>query len=369
MHAASVGEAFMALPVMQQVRRALPRVQIAYTFFSPSAEAGAAAMPADFADYLPFDTATSMRAALDALAPAVLVFTKADVWPVLTREASARGIRLGLISASVPAASKRTHGLASTLTSAAYASLDIIGAASSEDVAQLSLAGARTDHVRVAGDTRYDQAWARAHSTPSNTELVDALRNDRATLVAGSTWPVDEHELLPAWLRLRAEVPHARIIIVPHEPRDAHVASLHRWAAAHHLTAARIGEPPASEADVVIVNRTGVLADVYGIATIAYVGGGFHAAGLHSVVEPAVFRVPTIIGPRHAASRDARLMLAAGGLATATDADSMHGILLRLFTNPGERAAMSDALGGVVSAELGATERSFEIIRELLGPM
>jgi 3-deoxy-D-manno-octulosonic-acid transferase len=55
----------------------------------------------DFRDVLPFDGTSDARAALTALAPTALVFSKLDVWPTLAREASARGVRLGLISATL----------------------------------------------------------------------------------------------------------------------------------------------------------------------------------------------------------------------------------------------------------------------------
>jgi len=46
-----------------------------------------------------------------------------------------------------------------------------------------------------------------------------------------------------------------------------------------------------------------------------YTGGGFHDAGLHSVLEPAAFGAPVLFGPRHAMSRDAGLLIARGGAA------------------------------------------------------
>ena len=54
-----------------------------------------------------------------------------------------------------------------------------------------------------------------------------------------------------------------------------------------------------------------MLADLYAVADVAFVGGGFHGAGLHSILEPAAFGVPVIFGPQHASSRDAGALLAA----------------------------------------------------------
>jgi len=48
--------------------------------------------------------------------------------------------------------------------------------------------------------------------------------------------------------------------------------------------------------DVILIDRVGVLGDLYGAADLAFVGGGFHSAGLHSVIEPAAFGVPVLLG-------------------------------------------------------------------------
>ena len=355
----------MALPLLQSVRRAVPSVQIAYTFYSPSAETIARQMNADFTDYLPFDSASSARMTLDALNPTAIVFIKADVWPALVREAAAQDVRLALVSASIPASSRRTSGVGSMLTRDAYGTLDAIGAASHDDADRIIAAGARASRVRVTGDTRYDQAWARAHAEPRNSETVSKLASTRPTLVAGSTWRSDERELLPAWLELLGSVPGSRLIIAPHELAEAHLLSIDEWARSSSLSVARLNEATA-DTDVVIVDCMGVLADLYALATVAYVGGGFHGSGLHSLVEPAVFHAPVIIGPNNGDSRDAMMMLDAGGAISVDGVAQMARALARLMADDSERAARADGIGSVVAAELGAVDRSFEIVRELL---
>src|ERR671934_1898988 len=76
MHAPSVGEGLQARPVLALMRARHPEVQLAYTFFSPSAEEFSRTLDVDFRDYLPFDVAGDMRSAVDALRPRALVFSK-----------------------------------------------------------------------------------------------------------------------------------------------------------------------------------------------------------------------------------------------------------------------------------------------------
>ncbi|PYO92891.1 MAG: 3-deoxy-D-manno-octulosonic acid transferase, partial [Gemmatimonadetes bacterium] len=84
MHAPSVGEGLQAKPVLETLRAEHPDWQLAFTFFSPSAERLARNLPVDIADYLPLDRPSEVSAVLDALQPTALVFSKLDVWPELT---------------------------------------------------------------------------------------------------------------------------------------------------------------------------------------------------------------------------------------------------------------------------------------------
>lgn len=373
-HAPSVGEGLMARPVLALARARRPDVQVAYSFFSPSAERFARGLVdrglADAADYLPFDTRGDASALLDVLRPRALVFSKLDVWPTLVGEAAARGVKLGLISASLAEGSSRRGGPASRLLRETYARLDRVGAVDQADAARLVALGVRRTAIRVTGDTRYDQALARAQGVDRAGALLApfAAGSPRFTLVAGSTWPADETHLLAAWQRLAVAegARRARLVVAPHEPDAAHLAPIERWAAGVGLSLARLDAPGAADADVVLVDRVGVLAELYAVADAAFVGGGFHAAGLHSVVEPAAFGVPVLFGPRHGASRDAALLLAAGGAASVSSADAIAAHLGRWRAEPGARDAAGRAALAVAESGLGAAGRSWELVAELL---
>ncbi|HUF26542.1 MAG TPA: glycosyltransferase N-terminal domain-containing protein [Gemmatimonadaceae bacterium] len=364
-HAPSVGEGLQARPVLELLRAERAELQLAYTHFSPSAATFAAGLPVDFRDYLPFDTRADAAIAIDALRPAALIFSKLDVWPVLSRVASERRVRLGLISATVAALSSRRRGVGVALVRDAYGRLDAVGAISDEDAERLLALGVRPDALSVTGDTRYDQVWARASRADHAGPLLGPLASDRATLVAGSTWPADERVLLRAWERVREVHPRARLIVAPHEPTPAHLASIERWCAARRIPIARLSAADAESA-VVLVDRVGVLGDLYALADAAYVGGGFHAAGLHSVLEPAAFGAPVLVGPRHKGSRDAGLLLATGGAVEAGSAADLAAALEQWFADPTARAAAGESARDTVRRGLGAARRSMEVVARLL---
>jgi 3-deoxy-D-manno-octulosonic-acid transferase len=366
MHAPSVGEGLQARPVLERARAHSAPTQLAYTYFSPSARAFAESLDVDFRDVLPFDVASDMRAALAALSPTALVFSKLDVWPTLAREASRRGTRLGLVSATLAATSSRRSGMAARLLRDAYAHLDRVGAISTEDADRLIALGVPARRVTVTGDTRYDQVWERVQRLDRAQPLLARLLSDRPTLVAGSTWPSDERRLLPAWSRIASRHPRARLIIAPHEPTRSHLEPIEGWARDARLRVVRLGAADAAEADVIVVDRVGVLGDLYALATMAFVGGAFHAAGLHSVLEPAAFGVPVLFGPRYAGSRDATLLLDADAAVAAADPAALERALDRWVSHADEARAAGKAARALVHAGLGAAGRSYALVAELM---
>lgn len=373
-HAPSVGEGLQVTPVLARLRAQRPDVQVAYTHFSPSAMAFAARIGADFHAFLPFDIADDMRTAVAALAPDVLIFSKLDVWPGLVRAAHDAGVRIGMISATLAESSGRRSGLSAALTRDAYATLDAVGAIAADDAARLAELGVRTSAIVVTGDTRYDQVWARAALADTAAPWLARFRaSPRPTLVAGSTWPADERVLLPAWqqfsdeMRGRAPLARPRLILAPHEPTAAHIDPLAHWARSAQLSALTLHTDGDADADVVLVDRVGVLGELYALADVAYVGGGFHSAGLHSVIEPAAYGAPVLFGPRHHASRDAAVLLAAGGSCSVVNAEALTAQLTRwLGTHSAERATAGAQAQETVRAGIGAADRATALVSRLL---
>ena len=381
MHAPSVGEGLQARPIAHQLRTLHPDVQQAYTFFSPSAEAFAQSVGADITDYLPFDGVREADAMLDALQPSLLVFVKLDVWPVLVERATARGIPVALLSATLAARSGRTGVWSRLLLHEAYRSLRGVGAIDAVNGERLVRLGVQRAALEVTGDTRFDQVWARAQGVDRTRPVLQAMSSARPTLVAGSTWPADEAVLLPAFARTlqvhggahRDSGGHdhrPRLVIAPHEPTPSHLAPIQEWARTAGLSCATLSEAEedrtAAACDVIVVDRVGVLGDLYALADVAFVGGGFHRAGLHSVIEPAAFGVPVLCGPRHEMSREAGLLLAAGGARAIPNAVALASALQEWLTDVPARTRAGDAARTVVHAELGATERSVQLLQRLL---
>ena len=165
---------------------------------------------------------------------------------------------------------------------------------------------------------------------------------------------------------MREKIPDARLIIAPHELSDAHLKSIERWALASSVVLAQVDSANAPHADVILVNRYGLLGDLYALADAAFVGGGFHSAGLHSVLEPAAFGAPVLFGPGITKSRDAQKLAAVRGGAIVKGSPDLVLRLRDWLGSSAARDAAGDKAREMVEAGVGAAERSYALVVGLL---
>lgn len=394
-HAPSVGEGLMAQAIIAALRERRPDVQVAFTHFSPSAERIAESVGADVAGYVPWDTRGPVRRALAALRPSAVAFVRTEVWPVLTREARRAGARLLLVNAVLAEESSRLSWLGRSFLESVYRRLDGLGAVSEDHARRYERLGVPPGAIRVTGDARFDQVLARVEArrlrqarqrlfdpaaagdpgleatTPGTFDVLRLLRDPgRFTVVCGSTWERDEQVLAAALGVLRRELP-LRLVVAPHEPTEAHLSALETRLERAGLRHARLGALKAAAGPgdqgpkvpgAVLVDRLGLLADLYAVADLAYVGGGFRSAGLHSVVEPAALGVPVLFGPRHGNAREAAALVEAGGGFVVESAGELEARVRGFASEREALLAAGRAAEAYVASEGGAAARNVELI-------
>src|SRR5574341_366087 len=313
-HAASVGEGLAALPVCRRLRAARPATPIVLSYTSSSSRRWPVGWPLDYADFLPADEPGPVAAMLEALRPRLLIFSRADVWPELAWAALARQRPVALVGGAVSRRSGRLRWPVRRMLRSVYRGLAYAGAASGPDGARLLRLGVRPDILEITGDPRHDQViervpdWAAVRPLSSWAAAGDVL-------VAGSTHPQDDRLLLEAYSHVRQRRPAARLLLCPHQPGPARTTWIQ--ARAHGLGIDALpwrGDSMDRETSCVILERMGVLADLYLLGMLAYVGGGL-GSGVHAVIEPAACALPVIVGPRGHSDEVTRLLQAGGAAA------------------------------------------------------
>ncbi len=301
----------------------------------------------------------------------MVVFTKTEAWPVLVAESARRGVPVAMVGGTVPPGAGRGRWPARALLREVWRSMTLVGAITEEDADGFRRLGVRDEAIRVTGDPGIDSAAQRATAADPGAPWLRPLHEDpRPTVVAGSTWPADDAVLLPALRSLRGIVPEVRAVLAPHEPDSEHVGALVRDLRADGWSVATLGEVEergdARGVDVVVVDRVGVLAQLYTVGAAAFVGGGFHDAGLHSVLEPAAARLPVTFGPRHANARAAGQLLAEGGAREVEGSVGLAEVLALWTSDEAERRYAGERAFGYIQRHLGAAERSAALLDDLL---
>jgi len=369
-HAASVGEQQVLEPVLHRLLRARPDVRIVQTHTSPSVLPTACPAAVRHRDYLPWDEPGAIATTLDALAPALLLFGRGDLWPELVSSTAARGIPVAVAGATVRAGSARLRTPARLALRDAYRHVRWLGAATSANAERWSRLGVPAEDITVTGDPRHDRILERiADLGPAGA--VRAWAGGAPVFVAGSIEPDDDSVLAFALARLASATPELRTVLVPHVAVETRIEWIRRGLAKHGVAAGLWRGPangPLPVAPVVIAATRGVLADLYLGADIAYVGGGFRRGRLHAVAEPAAVGLPVIVGPRWQAAIDAEPMVTSGGAMPLAGRDAgthLARIVSRLAPDADERTRRGMAARAVLTD--GAAEATARAVLSLVG--
>ena len=154
-----------------------------------------------------------------------------------------------------------------------------MAAVGADDAGRLIGLGAAANTTHVTGDPGIDSAAQRVRAVEQAApHLRPFAAPRRPTIVAGSTWPSDETVLVPALVAVRRHHPSLRAVIAPHEPSEEAVRALEARAQREGWRSARLGQVESvgacGDADLVVVDRVGVLAELYTVGDVAWVGGG-----------------------------------------------------------------------------------------------
>jgi 3-deoxy-D-manno-octulosonic-acid transferase len=243
-----------------------------------------------------------------------------------------------------------------------------LGAASAGDASRWARLGVPEQSIVVTGDTRHDQVLERITRLRLVRPLLEWARGQTA-LVAGSTDRCDARLLLDAFSQVRAYHADARLILVPHDCSEGRIAQVIAIAdQACVRTEVWDGGIPKPETHCLVVNAMGMLADIYAVGHMAYVGGGFVRGGLHAVVEPAALGLPVIVGPLYESGVDASLLVELGG-AVALPRRAADNTMLLTWRNWIDEPNARNAAGLNARRALrqGAATTTVTALLELLG--
>ncbi len=313
-HVSSVGELEQVRPVIEALKKQNFVVYLSY--FSSSVPRLVKDWSfVDYADFLPLDFPSEMEKILEILRPKLLVFNRYDLWPNLMHKSRQRGIPIVVVNASIPP--QGWFGKFSVWARKqlfywvdGWTFVDANAAQQWEPVVYGRVKGL------VTGDPRVDRALQRVDVAIQEGKAKEKLfywKKKSFCFVTGSTWVEDEAVILDFWSKFSGD---KSLVIVPHEPTPEHLQQLQgklKQKGLSWMLFSQLNAP--CDAEVLIVDQRGILAELYALGKFAYVGGGF-GRQIHSVVEPVAHGIPVVFGPHYHRSPEALSLIAAGGAKT-----------------------------------------------------
>lgn len=357
-HTASLGEFEQGRPVIEEVRERYPGYRILLTFFSPSGyEIRKNYAGADMVFYLPMDTQRNARLFLEITQPRLAIFIKYETWFNYLSILREKDIPSLLVSAVVypqqfsfspwSAFMKKTLALFSHIF------------AQSDDAFEMLKEHQIETAYSLGGDTRYDRVKSLSDLQFQHKGIEQFLDN-QAVIVAGSTWHDDEKMLAT----LRNDQPQLKLIIAPHEPSQKNISTLKDLFPESILFSAIDTTDHPAQYKVLIIDCIGLLSKLYRYATVAYVGGGFNKAGIHNILEAAVYGNLVIFGPNYAKANEANEMINHSLAFSFSTVDELQQKMRELQKHPDLLLEKNSLAKQFVDEHTGATRKIIQLIED-----
>ena len=116
---------------------------------------------------------------------------------------------------------------------------------------------------------------------------------------------------------------------------------------------------------VMIVDSVGLLTKIYSYADIAYVGGGMGKTGLHNTLEPAVFKIPVIIGNNFDKFNEVKKLVELGGIISICNQQEFDEKINELINSKVKRANIGEINFRFIQNNLGASKKIVQLLNKL----
>ncbi len=355
-HCSSLGEFEQGRPVIEAIKSKYSGYKILLTFFSPSGyEVRKNYQGADYVFYLPADTRKNAGKFVQLLNIKLAIFVKYEFWKNYLKVLNRNNVPVILISAIF-----RPNQLFFRWYGKSYAKvLNYISYffVQNEESAQL-LKSLGINNVTVAGDTRLDRVYEIYKSGETDKKVAKfASGSEESLIVAGSTWEKDE-EILTRYINSSAGM---RMIIAPHEVHSEHIRKLINMLNVPYS----IYTKEESSGKVLLIDTIGILNKAYRHAKIAYVGGGF-GAGIHNILEAAVYGIPVIFGPNYKKFKEAHDLIDAGAAYSVSSYQEFTKVVEHLLSDSSFYNRSALAARKYVEESRGATVKIMNLISKIL---
>lgn len=298
-HCASLGEFEQARPLIEQCKD--EGFEVILSFFSPSGyEMKKHYKKANWVTYLPFDTRKNARKFIDQVQPDLALFVKYEFWWNFIHELIEKKVPTLFISVVL----RNEHYLFKDWAKPflnLLKKVERIYLIDQSSYQQLESRG--FENIYQSSDTRIESVKKRKEKNITD-ETIRKFVNDDPTIIFGSTYAIEHDHLIEIADRL---ISSYKLLIFPHDIHQRELIEMKQSMGKHCMLYSELkAHHFLTDYQILIVDKIGLLKDAYRFARMAYVGGGL-THGLHNTLEPFVYKIPLIFGPKYEKFPEARL--------------------------------------------------------------
>ncbi len=375
LHAVSVGEVAAVEPLVKVVRERYPRLRLVVSTVTETGNGLAQKLYGKMGEviYFPLDFDFAIRRAVEAINPAALVIAETEIWPNTLRYLHQKGIPAIIINGRISNRSFRNYLLVRKFIGHVLNYVSKFCMQTDIDAEKIQSLGADPDRVMVAGNLKFDrQPKVNCKEIIQRLQAELCLRPERPVWVAGSTHSGEEEMVLAAYKGCLRRYPELMLILAPRHPeRLPRVEALLEetklpWVRRSHLSpSASASAKP--RAKIILLDTVGELSELYGLATVVFVGGSLVPTGGHNVLEPALWKAPILFGPyMDNFQQIADRIKGAGGAWEVQNSKELEEKARQLLADPKLRTEMGEAAYGLLEKNRGATQRTLKLLENHL---
>lgn len=360
-HAVSVGEVVAVLPILRELRERSPEHEIVLSVTTSSGHQTARERAEGLFDhlvYFPIDVPRFQLAAMSRVRPKAIAIMETELWFNFLWAAKVFKSKVLLVNGRISDRSYPRARFFRFFYRAMLRNVDCCLMQTEADAERIRALGAA--QAEVLGNCKFDQAVEGLDADPAEWRGKLGLEASPPVLVVGSTRSENEEKLVldaVAAIGLdRVQVVHAPRHLERAEPLAAEVARRFGDSARRSLE---------QSGPYLILDSYGELNQVYAIADVVVIGGGFDNLGGQNLIQPLAHGKPVLHGPHMQNFRDATEMaLREGASRVCATSEELQRALEELLGSPDERVRMGAAAKALVARNLGASERYAEAISQ-----
>jgi len=289
---ASSGEFEHAKGLIKTLKEKHPLKKIVVTYSSPSYVYAIKKDPnIDAYTPLPFDAKGPVSSIINKINPEIVLFSRTDVWPELAYQLKEKKIPSLVFARAESGSTGFLKRLYYKMTLLKTSQISFVSERDKGNFISTVGKAAAQIKLSVDGDPRVDEVFNKIETRLYTTTNP---KSD-STIILGSVWEEDLKVIAEPLKAALHKNMLSTIIVAPHDPTPTHIAEIKDHFS--EFNSSLYSESPGFTSTVIIIDKVGLLFDLYSEAKLAFIGGSFKSK-VHSVIEPLAKGLPVITGPK-----------------------------------------------------------------------